>query len=359
MSQLLLTVLTLTALLVQPSELLANAVAILKDGRNVLVATAWGELQSWQSGIEKPRWSIKLRDRRSKSYRGIALIQDLGNGRVLVVEHGGQIFTFDAGRMPPAGNDWKRQVATIEGVAAAAMDHDEILLLASSEKSVVYQIDPRTFRQQGDKQLPFAPIHKMRLFVWDRSGHSALAVCEKTILVGSEGGTLYIFQKDHATRDSKMDGRFRDLVEDEKSARRVLKAGCLTSDLGYTVYNGPISNVHSDSTFSQVQLWDLKKAVLIDNVDMEMDEELPLYTFNAIPSSDGDRLIALGEDLLRVWSVKNRRLELIGKQRINNSQDTHAATPLPNGQFILYDGVTLWTVSADGKSKEYFAGRRP
>lgn len=360
MVQLLLIITSLASILVQPTEPLAQAIAILHDGHSVLVGTGWGELQSWNSGTEKPLWSIKLTDPRSKSYRGIALIKDLGNGGILVVEHGGQIYTFDVGSMPPTDNDWKRKVATIEGVAAAAIDHDERLLLASSKMSVIYQIDPRTFRQQGNKQLPFTPNPNMALVERDKSGNSALAVCKNRILVGTEAGTLYIIPEEYHMKDSKADGRFRELAEDpNSSAQPVLAVGCLTADLGYTVCNCSIANVHSESAFSQVQLWDLTKAVLIDRVDKEMDEELPLYTFRAVSSSDGHRLLAFGEDILRVWSVKNHRLELIGKQRINNSRNTHAAAPLPNGQFVLYDGATLWTVSADGKSKEYFAGRRP
>lgn len=355
MMQLLKITMAVSLLLIQPSELLADTITALRDGHSVLIATKRGELHEWEKGAVKPRWSISLGGSFLKSSLRIALMRDLGNGQVLVVERGGTIHILNYNSPVSIGHEWGKTVAPVNGITAAAMNPNGTLFLTSAQTGSVLQIAPQSLRRQGNEQLSVTPYLK-QASTDDDSGESALAVCSDVTLVGTMGGVLYSVPNGG---DLLKDGRMRQLGGDKADASPIDEAGCLSSDLAYTVSNTYQYNGGQEINHGQVQLWDLQKLVLLDSVDTEPNGEPPLYTFGAVSSSDGTRLLALGDLRLRVWDVKSRRLVLLGRQRISNMDGNYAAAPLPNGQFILYDGASLWTVSADGKSKEYFAGRRP
>lgn len=343
-----------SSLLIGPSALLADSITALRDGRSVLIATKRGELQEWEKGAVEPRWSISLEGRLLKSSLRIALMRDLGNGQVLVVERGGTIHILNYNSPASIGHEWGKKAAPVNGITAAAMNQNGTLFLASSQTASVHQIAHQSLRQQVNEQLSVSPYLK-QASTDDDGGESALAVCSTVTLVGTMHGVLYSVPNGG---DLIKDGRMRQLAGDKADASPIDEAGCLSWNLGYTVSNTYQYNGGQEVNHGQVQLWDLQKFALLDSVDTEPNGEPPLYTFGAVSSSDGTRLLALGDLRLRVWDVKSRRLVLLGRQRISNMDGNYAAAPLPNGQFLLYDGATLWTVSADGKSKEYFAGRR-
>lgn len=345
-----------SSLLIGPSVLLANSMTALRDGHNVLIATKSGELYEWEKGAAQPRWSISLKGRLLKSSLRIALMRDLGNGKVLVIERGGTIHILNYNSPASIGYEWERKVVSVDKVTAAAMNQNGALFLTSAQTGGVHQIAPQSLRRQGNEQLPVSPYLKQASTDDDNSGESALAVCSSVTLVGTMNGVLYSVPNGG---DLLKDGRMRQLGGDKADASPIDEAGCLSADIGYTVSNTYQYNGGQEINHGQVQLWDLQKLALLDSADTEPNGEPPLYTFGAVSSSDGTRLLALGDLRLRVWDVKSRRLVLLGRQRISNMDGNYAAAPLPNGQFVLYDGATLWTVSADGKSKEYFAGQHP
>ncbi len=355
MPQFLIAAITVGVLLIGPSVLLANSMTALRDGHNVLIATKSGELHEWEKGSVKPRWSISLKGRLLKSSLRIALMRDLGNGKVLVVERGGTIHILNYNSPASIGYEWERKVVSVEKVTAAAMNQNGALFLTSAQTGSVYQITPQSLHRQGNEQLPVSPYLK-QASTDDDSGESALAVCSSVTLVGTMSGVLYSVPNGG---DLLKDGRMRQLGGNKSDASPIDEAGCLSADIGYTVSNTYQYNGGQEINHGQVQLWDLKKLALLDSADTEPNGEPPLYTFGAVSSSDGTRLLALGDLRLRVWDVRSRRLVLLGRQRISNMDGNHAAAPLSDGQFILYDGATLWMVSADGNSKEYFAGKNP
>ena len=357
--------------LIQPSQLLASAVAILHDGRTVLVVSQTGELQSWEKGSDKPNWTSQLGNTGKPSSSQIVLTHKLANGVVLFVERYGAVHAVDINDPPhitsktPIVADTKfppnmdkgdratlQKVAAQDGIMSAALDQQGYLLMNSQRAKALYQIDLQKLLEYPEEVVPLLRkppfVKELKLPITGKNGTSSLAVCPSATLLGMQDGSLYVFPKG----DMKS-ARVGKLVSEKAAPNAIDVVGCLhMNDESYTV-----SNSH-ESGNGQIQLWSLNKAVVVDSADADSDGK-PLYTFTAIPNSSGTRLLTLSDLRLRVWINYDHRLVLEGKQSISNTSGSYAAAALPDGKFLLYDGATLWTITDNGNSKEYFAGTHP
>jgi hypothetical protein len=367
----------------------ANQLAILKEPNAVVVATAKGELQLWEKSAPQPRWSFPTNGLALQSESPIALLRDYGDGRILFVERFGRVMLVDPRRPQKAtiklpimewiklgvnvvDTDWKnwgKQVEAIDRVAAAAADEHGNLLISSAHEPALFQIKLAEFFDTRDSAVmlsnwrsmffadenfvmerkvddtPVSFAKKLVLPTDERARQTAVAICGAKTIIGTNDGTVYFLPTEG---NWKEEFRMRRLRGDRDRITSVLDVGCLGSTLAYTVT--------VPGQYGQVQLWDLQKNVLVDSVDTD-GNGLPLYTYRAIPSADGRRLLALGDTHLRVWSVETGHLVQLGRQLMASFDDLSAATALLDGDFLLFDGYRLWTVSADGKSKTLFAGK--
>lgn len=367
-----------------------NRVAILGQTGMVIVGTEKGELQLWEKGQSRPQWTLRTQGIGSGTQSPISLLREFGVGRILLVERLGRVMLIDASdpkkqtsKLPimawiKLGVDrgdvdwqhWDTQLEAIDRVAAAAADQRGRLLFSSIREPVVFRIELTPFFEQPDdavtvadlrrfffkdenfgvnvkgEHVPFAEM--LLLPTYERERQSALAICGAKTIVGTDGGTVYFVPTEG---DWHTDGRMRRLRSDGEPewGSGVLDAGCLGSGLAYTIT--------SPGSFGQVQLWDLETGALIDKVDTDEDG-FPLFTFQAVASTDGKRLLGLGDTHLHVWSVENRHLVVLGRQLTGPLGNHRAAAALPDGDFLLFDGERLWTLTADGKSKTLFAGEQ-
>lgn len=166
---------------------------------------------------------------------------------------------------------------------------------------------------------------------------TALAVCGDTIVAGSSAGTVYFVP----TRGDREDTRARQLAEMAHDPADILDAGCLAHGLAYTV--------SFQTGNGQIQLWELGGRRLLDSVDVGPGRSSPLLTNTAVASSDGTRLLALGDLGLRLLDVREQRLTEVGYIVLDNTQFTYAAGARGDG-FVVYDGEQLHQLSSDGKS---------
>src|SRR5262249_8699062 len=266
---------------------------------------------------------------------------------------------------------WDKHIAALDRVAAAAIASNGKLFLSSFfEPSVTGVNIKEFFKQQGKVvrvfswarfsfsddnfiwgqnagEVPFATTYALPAF--DPSPQTALAVCGDIIIAGTDGGTVYFFPTDTKRNDEARIRQLSDEQQDELTRTLdIIDAGCLAGGLAFTV--------SFQTGNGQVQLWNVGDAVMLDNVDT--GGETNLITFQAAASSDGKRLLGVGDTRLRVWSTERRKLEFLGQQRLPNVGNRYTAAALRDGRFVIADGERFWTLSSDAKSKSWFAGKR-
>lgn len=349
-----------------------------------MVATASGELLRWDQGSAKPQWRVGLSGIKSGPGSPIALLAQLRDGDILIVERHGRVLRINPAdptkvSAKAAMMQWMRlkvdfteadpnrlrdQLMAIDAPGAAFLDEKEKIFLASSHEPVVFRVDPtgffgvegslvpvadlrRTFYKDNNfvvvsrqKQVPYAKTFSLP--TEDRGILTAIAVCSGGAIVGTDSGSVFVLPGEESWRD----GRMRDLAQDDEKPI-VLDAGCLTGGIAFTIV--------SPETGKQIQLWDLDRAIELHSVD---DEGGPLYTYSGVASVDGKRVLSVSDLGLRVWSVENRQLTLLGKQFLQNTENTFSAGALADGGFMYWDGGAVWSLSSDGRRKSWFAGSR-
>jgi hypothetical protein len=380
-------VLTCCAIPLMTANACASKLLALNDGRSIIYATANGQLQRWEKGRQNPSWSTSVDGVKQSVRSHIALLAKLSGDRFIVVERFGDVSVVDASnpnksvskfplldRIKLDGEvgqvdlaHWDKHIAALDRVAAAALAPSGKLFLSSYFEPGVTRLDIKEFfKQQGEMvrvfnwarfsfsddnfimsvnfgEVPFAEEHVLP--APDPKPQTALAVCGDMIVAGTGGGTIYFFSIDKKREDT---ARIRQLSDEQELATDIIDAGCLAGGLAFTV------SFHTGN--GQVQLWNVGDAVMLDNVDT--GGETNLITFQAVASSDGKRLLGVGDTRLRVWSTERRKLDLLGQQRISNVAHRYSAAALPDGRFVIADGERFWTLSSDGKNMKWFAGKR-
>lgn len=350
----------------------------------MIVATASGQLQRWDEGHATPTWSLALRGRRSGPGSSIALLAQLGDGHILAVERYGRILRIDPNDpskmvAKTALMAWMRvkvdlsqydpvklaeQLMDIDRPSAAAVDSKERLLLTSSHEESAFRVELEDFFKSPESVVPIAehrrmffkdnnfvvdtvtgPVSFAKQFILpseEKGRMNAVAACSDKIFIGTDNGTVVVVPSEGSWES----GRTRDLADNGKKPA-FLDAGCLADGLAFTIV--------TPETGRQIELWDRTKGTEVNSVDTDGGAG-PLFTFQGVASSDGKRILAISDLGLRVWSIEDRRLKLLGKQTLDNLNNQFSGGALPNGSFVFWDGGRVWMLSADGNTKSQYAG---
>ncbi|MBE1508126.1 hypothetical protein H4W29_005371 [Rhizobium viscosum] len=358
------------------------------EGRRIYIATHDGHVQLWTPGAEHPTKEVvtggEYRSLRGKS----ALLHPLHDGKILFVETNGRIVLFDqqlsilsARTLFGVGEEEKQSKEPVPGqqsmIAYAATDGRQLGI--GYEKwgvginSFLLPLDP--YLEEGTENLnkiaketwtynsvfrfSFKSSPYIKFIINDYIGKteevqnedevSAIAVCNNYTIIGTMTRNILFVDNDNFDSERSRVVSVRENSEENLDGK-IVDVGCLGKDYAYSIA--------IDGDFGHVQLWDINEKSLLDWIDEKKGGHMGM-AFRAIASQQ-NTLLTLGHGEIKLWSIKNSKLEKIGEEYFDSegewsNQDSDAVA-LADGSFLVWDGERIKKLKADGSSFEYFAG---
>lgn len=376
------TALVALAMVFAEAPALANSAVAIDNDSVVVSDEVEGRLMLFKRGAHPPQWVVGMQ-RGNWPHSRVATTSRLPDGTILVAERHGPIrilssdgtvldertpmYEFVKLSVPMEerdNNKLRDQVEYVGTTSAAFVSADKkSIFLIADHRSIPRKVAINTLLGYRDALVPLTDalvfmFKDENLVSWERMdvekvplegewvrgsyAATALAACEDQLIVGTNEGVVY-FISEHG--DSS-DFRVRQISK-AKGDVSVLDAGCLANSLAFTV---------SYDAGNQVQLWDLKTKTALSFVAAGKLGH-PGIALAGVPGASGQTLMTLGDFDVRLWSVEARTLKLLSRYYPGTKEPIQSGAALPSGDFVFWDGRSLWSVPHSGAAAEYYAGQ--